>query len=53
MCAFWVELKEPEKNFIIIIANGIKQTSVLYLKAIWYALICDPAFVLIKFCKAS
>ena len=29
MCAFWVELKSLKKNFIIIIANGIKAASVL------------------------
>lgn len=53
MYVFCVDLKDPEKIFIIIIANGIKQASVLYLKEICCTFVCDLAFVPVNIGKAS
>jgi hypothetical protein len=45
-------IKRPEKIFIAIIANEIKQASVLPLKAIKATLVTGLAIVVINCCKA-
>jgi hypothetical protein len=48
MGSFWVELKGPKKNIIVIIANGFNQASVLHFGAITGPGVRNPLFTLLN-----